>query len=132
MRVAKPITLSAKERATLTKWSRGRSTPARLVQRAKIILAAAEGRQNKDIAAELGCTKRTVGIWRNRFAAEGIAGIEKDAPRPGRRAVVREKKGSGDHSQDDPGDSSSRDTVECENHGEGDGCQQRHGEARLA
>ena len=92
MRVAKPITLSAKERATLTKWSRGRSTPARLVQRAKIILAAAEGRQNKDIAAELGCTKRTVGIWRNRFAAEGIAGIEQDAPRPGRRAVVREEK----------------------------------------
>lgn len=92
MRVAKTITLSAKERATLTKWSRGRSTPARLVQRAKIILAAAEGQQNKDIAAELRCTKRTVGIWRNRFAADGIAGIEKDAPRPGRRAVVREAK----------------------------------------
>lgn len=92
MRVAKPITLSEQDRTTLTKWSRGRSTPARLVQRAKIILAAAEGRENKDIAVELGCTRRTVGIWRNRFAADGIAGIEKDAPRPGRRAVVREEK----------------------------------------
>jgi len=92
MRVAKPITLSEQDRTTLTKWSRGRSTPARLVQRAKIILAAAEGRENKDIAVELGCTRRTVGIWRHRFAADGIAGIEKDAPRPGRRAVVREEK----------------------------------------
>ncbi|MCC7422444.1 MAG: helix-turn-helix domain-containing protein, partial [Planctomycetaceae bacterium] len=41
-----------------------RSTPARLVLRAKIVLAAAEGRENKDIAAELGCTRRTVGEWR--------------------------------------------------------------------
>jgi len=40
----------------------------------------------------LGGTRRTVGIWRHRFAAYGITGIEKDAPRPGRRAVVREQK----------------------------------------
>ena len=54
MRVAKAITLTDEERVTLTKWARGRSTPARLVQRAKIILAAADGAENKDIAAELG------------------------------------------------------------------------------
>jgi transposase len=89
MRIAKSITLTSQQRATLIKWSRGRSTPARLVVRAKIVLAAAEGRENQDIAAELGCTRRTVGVWRNRFADSGLAGIEQDAPRGGRLPRVR-------------------------------------------
>lgn len=92
MRVAKTINLTEDERRTLGKWSRGRSTPARLVQRAKIILAAARGRENKEIAAELGCTKRTVGTWRNRFAERRLPGIEKDAPRGGRTPSVRAAK----------------------------------------
>jgi DNA-binding NarL/FixJ family response regulator len=81
MRVAKAITLTDEERVALTKWARGRSTPVRLVQRAKIILAAANGRENKDIAVELGCTRRTVGTWRNRFVAARLAGIERCAAR---------------------------------------------------
>ena len=89
MRVAIAVTLTDQERVTLRKWSRGRSTPARLIQRAQIILAAAEGRENKDIANELGCTRRTVGTWRNRFAAERLAGIERDAPRGGRTPTQR-------------------------------------------
>lgn len=89
MKVAVAISLTDEERVVLTKWSRGRSTPARLVQRANIVLAAAEGRENQAIAAELGCTRRTVGRWRNRFAQARLAGIEKDAPRPGRGASVR-------------------------------------------
>lgn len=89
MRVAKIITLSDEERARLTKWSRGRSTPARLVLRAKIVLAAAAGAQNKEIATELGCTRRTVGTWRSRFAELRLKGIEQDAPRGGRRPRAR-------------------------------------------
>lgn len=89
MRVAKVITLTDEERATLTKWSRGRSTPARLVQRAKIVLAAATGLENREIAAELGCTRRTVGTWRNRFSELRLAGIEQDAPRGGRTPTTR-------------------------------------------
>jgi transposase len=89
MRVAKVITLTDEERVTLTKWARGRSTPARLVQRAKIILAAADGRENKDISAELGCTRRTVGTWRARFVTDRLPGIEHDAPRGGRTPVQR-------------------------------------------
>lgn len=89
MRVAKPVSLTDEERATLTKWSRGRSTPTRLVVRAKIILAAAEGRENKVIAADLRCTPRTVGTWRNRFLKARLAGIEKDAPRGGRTPCAR-------------------------------------------
>jgi transposase len=92
MRIAKAITLTVEQRTMLTKWSRGRSTPARLVLRAKIVLAAADGRENQEIAAELGCTRRTVGTWRNRFADEGLAGIEKDAPRRGRTPAVRAEK----------------------------------------
>ena len=89
MRVAKVITLLDEERITLERWSRGRSTPARLVLRAKIVLAAAQGRENKDIAADLGCTRRTVGEWRIRFAEFRLKGIEKDAPRGGRTPKTR-------------------------------------------
>lgn len=89
MRVAKAILLTEDERNALTKWARGRSTPARLVLRAKIVLAAADGRENQNIAAELGCTRRTVGAWRTRFAAKRLAGIEQDAPRGGRTPAVR-------------------------------------------
>jgi transposase len=89
MRVAKAIVLTESERVALTKWARGRSTPARLVQRARIMLAAAAGLQNDEIADQLGCTRRTVGTWRNRFAERRLSGIEKDAPRGGRTASVR-------------------------------------------
>lgn len=58
--------------------------PARLVMRAKIILLAAEGVENQDIATELGTSHPTVGLWRGRFATHGLPGIAKDATRPGR------------------------------------------------
>ncbi len=89
MRIAKAILLTSEERVTLAKWARGRSTPTRLVLRSQIVLAAADGRENRDIAAELGCTRRTVGTWRNRFADDRLAGIERDAPRGGRTPAVR-------------------------------------------
>jgi transposase len=87
MRRAVKIVLSDDDRQTLSKWARGRSTPARLVLRAKIVLAAADGKLNCDIAAELGTGMKTVCQWRNRFAKAGLAGIEKDAPRGGRPAT---------------------------------------------
>ena len=92
MRVAKAIALTDEERVALTKWARGRSTPARLVLRAKIVLAAAAGRRNDEIAVDLKCLRRTVGTWRNRFATERLVGIERDALRgrrtPTQRAAV--------------------------------------------
>lgn len=92
MRVAKVIVLSDAEHTTLTKWSRGRSTPARVVLRAKIVLAAATGKRNDEIAAAFGCTRRTVGTWRIRFVRDRLAGIEKDEPRGGRSPKVRAAK----------------------------------------
>ena len=91
MRVAVSITLADEDRAVLERWTRGRSTPVRLVVRAKIVLRAAEGKLNKDIAVELGTHPDQVALWRNRFAASGLAGIEKDAPRGGRKPVARNR-----------------------------------------
>jgi len=49
---------------------------------------ASEGMQNQEIAAELGIKRDTVGRWRHRYAASGLSGIEKDAPRPGRHPSI--------------------------------------------
>ena len=89
MRVARTVVLTEEERTMLTKLSRGRSTQARVVLRAKIVLAAAAGRRNDSIAEELGCTRRTVGTWRNRFVTARVPGILKDASRGGRTSAVR-------------------------------------------
>lgn len=90
MRVAVAITLSDAERTELERWARGRSVPARQVLRAQIVLLAAAGKRNQEIAAELGIEQLTVGRWRKRFAAQRLAGIEKDAPRGGRKPKLRE------------------------------------------
>ena len=91
MRVAPRVLLTDEQRMTLQRWSRGRSTPARLVRRAQIVLRAAEGQPNTEIAQELGVERTIVGRWRKRFAEKGLAGIEKDAPRGGRPATKRQQ-----------------------------------------
>jgi transposase len=91
MRIAQPIELTEKEFETLTRWSRGRRTPTRLMKRAKIMLMASEGRQNKTIAELLGIDPRQVSRWRRRFVEKRLAGIEKDLPRGGRKAKKRER-----------------------------------------
>jgi len=89
MRIASEITVTDEQRQILAKWARGRSTPVRLMQRAKIVLMAAEGKQNKQIVAALGLDPGLVGRWRRRFAEQGLAGIEKDAPGRGRKPTAR-------------------------------------------
>ena len=89
MKAAPEIILTDSERTTLKRWARGQITAARLVQRSRIVLEAAEGRTNKAIAETLRIGSHTVGRWRHRFANERCAGIEKDAPRPGRKPEKR-------------------------------------------
>jgi transposase len=91
MRVACPIVLTDEERVTLKRWSRGRSTPARQVLRAKIILLAADGMKNKDIAPQVRTDRLTVARWRSRFAQKRLAGIAKDAHRSGRKPLRRNR-----------------------------------------
>ena len=69
------------ERSKLKHNVRGRKTPVRLVERSKIVLLAHEGKTNQQIAKQLGKTEHTVGRWRNRFAQQGLSGIEKELPR---------------------------------------------------
>jgi hypothetical protein len=59
------------------------TTPHGEVLRAKIVLLAAEGRTNAEIARRLDCSLRTVSLWRKRFFEEGLAGLV-DRARPGR------------------------------------------------
>lgn len=92
MRTAAPILLSPEERAALTTWAHGRSFPLRLVQRATIVQMAADGTLSQDIARELNISRPTVQLWRERFLALRLAGLEKDAPRPGRIPSIPEKK----------------------------------------
>jgi transposase len=92
MNRADAIKLSSEERTTIKTWSRGRSLPARLVQRARIIQMAADGALNQTIAEELGVSRPTVQLWRDRFLALRLRGLEKDAPRPGRIPKIPQAK----------------------------------------
>src|SRR6267143_1088529 len=78
------VALSPEEHATLQSSANARSQPQRLVQRAQVVLLAAEGIENQEIAARLRISRPTVQLWRQRFLALRTAGLEKDAPRPGR------------------------------------------------
>jgi len=82
---APSITLDDVARNQLEALLRAGSTPQALAFRARIVLRAAEDDEvtNLQIAAEFGCSKDTVGLWRRRFAAQGLAGLQ-DAPRSGR------------------------------------------------
>ena len=91
-RIAPFITLSTEEQSMLESWVHGRSYPLRLVQRAQIIELAAKGMQNRDIADRMNISRPTVQLWRERFLALRLAGLEKDAPRPGRIPKVSDKK----------------------------------------
>ena len=88
MRVARPVVLSAEWQAILQSRARARSAPARSVERARIVLLAAAGWQDRQIAAKLKITAAKAARWRNRFLDGGLAALDKDAPRPGRTPII--------------------------------------------
>ena len=92
MNISEQIVLTPKEEATISRWAQGKSFPLRLVQRAQIIQLAATGVFNHDIAKYLGISRPTVQLWRERFLAFRLFGLEKDAPRPGRFPKISHKK----------------------------------------
>jgi len=88
MRVAPQVVLTDGQEQILRQWARGRSLPARQVERARVVLLAAEGKQDLEIAAEIGISNQKAARWRKRFLEFGLAGLVKDAPRPGRTATI--------------------------------------------
>ena len=82
-RIAPTITLTDGQQAELQSLLRARSASQADALRARIVLLAAQGWPNEEIAAELNTALNTVCKWRRRFAAEGLAGLG-DRPRSGR------------------------------------------------
>jgi hypothetical protein len=82
MRIAPAITLSSEERTVLESQARSRSLPVRVAERARIVLFAACGQQDIEIAARMATTPKKVSRWRKRFLALGVAGCRKTPPGP--------------------------------------------------
>jgi transposase len=76
------LTVPDADRAELERRARSKAAPARVVERARIVLLAADGLTGAQIAVRAGCTEPTVVKWRRQYAERGLAGLE-DAPRPG-------------------------------------------------
>ena len=83
---APPLAVSESEAEALRAMTRAGTTEQRTALRAKVILRAAEGVANVAIAAELGISVPTVGLWRTKFKERGLAGLA-DSPRSGRPAT---------------------------------------------
>ncbi|QHE88534.1 helix-turn-helix domain-containing protein [Hydrogenophaga sp. BPS33] len=84
MRVAEAIELDVKTERALRTLSKGRRVEARVQQRARVILLAAQGWQNTEIAVEVRLDRRQVALWRRRFMERGVEALLHDAPRAGR------------------------------------------------
>lgn len=88
MRIAPTITLTPFQQTQLRSWAASRSLPHRQVQRAQMILLAAQGDRDLAIADKLGTSRYKVARWRKRFLELGLEGLKKDATRPGRPRTV--------------------------------------------
>jgi transposase len=85
------LTVTDQERATLERWARRPKSAQALALRARIVLACAGGRDNKEVAADLGCHQVTVGKWRSRFIERRLDGLS-DEDRPGRPRLITDDK----------------------------------------
>ena len=90
-RHATSITLTPEEQRELDRRVRARTSRQQEALRARIVLRAAEGAQNTAIATELGCARHTVQHWRDRFAAERLAGLVDRPHRPPARVYGPER-----------------------------------------
>jgi transposase len=75
MRVARPVPLADAQRGQLRSIANSKTASVRFAQRAKIILLAGDGLQDKQIAARVGVRRQAVALWRGRFLDRGVDGI---------------------------------------------------------
>src|SRR5215218_7501492 len=86
---AAALPISPGDKAILRRWANAAQAPAALVRRAKILLLAAEGVANSEIAERLGVSRPTVIAWRKRYVRQGLTGGLADRPRAGRPQTMR-------------------------------------------
>jgi len=86
-----PLRVDEADREVLERWTRRHTVSQALAQRARMVLAAAQGASNADVAGREGCHVATVGKWRQRFVDHGLDGLL-DEPRPGRPRELRDDK----------------------------------------
>ena len=88
MRIAPTIELDSAVQRQLQGLARRGRVEARVRQRCQIVLLAAQGLQNKDIAERVALDRRQVALWRKRFLDRGVPALMQDAPRPGRTRSI--------------------------------------------
>src|SRR5215207_1477581 len=88
--VAVAIELSDDERVQLEAWTRRRTSAQALAQRSRIVLLAADGLKNTEIAERLGISRNMAMTWRARFAEHRLDGLL-DEPRPGRPRTITDE-----------------------------------------
>lgn len=88
----KVVTVGGADRVELERLAGSRTAPARLVQRARIVLLSAEGLAAVEVAQRVGCSEQTVGLWRRRYERQGPAGLA-ERPRPGRPPMFHRSAG---------------------------------------
>jgi transposase len=88
MRTAVAINSTSEQREELQRMARANTVSVRLARRVQIVLLAGDGFDNKAIAEQLGIGRVQVGRWRERFAESGMAAIEADLPRSGRKPRI--------------------------------------------
>ena len=85
---AHKVWLTQEQEDDLQRFARSRTLPARLVERSKMLLLGATGHSAEEIGERLDVTRQTVCRWLSRFEAQGMKGVEQDAPRSGRPPVI--------------------------------------------
>ena len=91
-KTAEPLAITKQERRTVQKLANGRNTAQKVVLRARIVLGAADGTANNALAKRLGTSRPTVLLWRKRFQQGGVDALLCDAPRPGRKKRISDRK----------------------------------------
>jgi transposase len=86
-RIATPIRLESPERDELERWVSAHGTPQQVTQRCRIVLAAADGRQDKQIAEDLQVNFKSAALWRARFLKQGTDCLWEVAAGRGRKAI---------------------------------------------
>ena len=93
MRTGRPkteLSLAEEEQERLQQWARRPKSSQALAQRSRIVLECASGKNNQEIADEMGVTPQTVGKWRRRFVTKRLDGLMDD-PRPGTKQRLSDR-----------------------------------------